>query len=84
MAAKRNYKKEYENYHSRPEQKKNRAARNRARAKAMKEGRASKGDGMDVHHVKPLAKGGSKKGNTRVINKNKNRSFKRTENAGMA
>jgi len=80
----RNYRKEYDNYHSSSKQKKNRAARNGARRKAMKAGRASKGDGMDVHHVKPLAKGGSRKGKTRVVSKSKNRSFRRTKKAGMA
>lgn len=79
----RNYKKEYENYHSKPKQKKNRAARNAARAKAIREGRASKGDGKDVHHVTPLAKGGSRKGATKVVSKSKNRSFARTKSARM-
>lgn len=80
---KRNYKKEYENYQGTEEQKKNRAARNKARAKAVREGRASKGDGMDVDHVVPLAKGGSRDGATRVVSKKKNRSYKRTKKAGM-
>lgn len=79
----RNYKQEYERYHSKPEQKKNRAARNAARAKAVKEGKASKGDGKDVHHVKPLAKGGSRTGKTTVVSKSKNRSFARTKSARM-
>ena len=43
----RNYKKEYENYHSRPEQKVRRAARNTAR-KLLKD-RAGI-EGKDVHH----------------------------------
>jgi hypothetical protein len=81
---KRNYRKEYDNYHSKAEQKKNRAARNTSRRKAIKAGRAAKGDGKDVHHVKPLAKGGSRKGATRVVSKSKNRSFKRTKTARMA
>jgi len=84
MATKRNYAKEYANYHAKPKQKKNRAARNQARSKAVKAGRASKGDGKDVHHVKPLAKGGSRTGRTAVVSKAKNRSFKRTKKAGMA
>ena len=80
----RNYKKEYENYHSKPEQKKNRAKRNQARAEAMRDGRASKGDGKDVDHKKPLSKGGSNhKSNTRVVNKSTNRSFARNKNGGM-
>ena len=43
----RNYKKEYENYHSKPEQKKRRAGRNHARRQL----KATKGIvGKDVHH----------------------------------
>lgn len=79
----RNYAKEYANYHARPEQKKNRAARNKARREAIKNGSARKGDGKDVHHVKPLAKGGSRSGATRVVSKSKNRSFARTKGARM-
>jgi hypothetical protein len=41
-----------------PEQKKNRAARNAARAKLMKEGKVSKGDGKDVAHKVAFDKGG--------------------------
>jgi hypothetical protein len=37
-------------YNSKPEQKKNRAARNRARYQLMKKGVVKKGDGMDVDH----------------------------------
>lgn len=83
MPRKRNYKQEYANYHASDKQKKRRAARNRARREAIKAGRASKGDGMDVHHVKPFAKGGSVKGTTRVVPKSKNRSFARTKRARM-
>ena len=46
----RNYKKERENYHSRPEQMARNAARKRARRQMEKEGKAEKGDGKDVHH----------------------------------
>ena len=46
----RNYKKERENYHSRPEQMLRNAARKRARRQMEKEGKAEKGDGKDVHH----------------------------------
>ena len=79
----RDYEREYDNYHASPKQKKNRAARNKARREAIAEGRAHKGDGKDVHHVKPLAKGGSRNGKTRVTSKSKNRSFPRTRGAGM-
>jgi hypothetical protein len=47
----RDYKKEYREYHSRPEQIKRRAGRNAARRKLMKEGRVHKGDGKDVDHI---------------------------------
>lgn len=61
-------------YQASAEQKKNRAKRNKARAAAVKAGQARKGDGKDVHHVKPLSKGGSNtKGNTRVVSRSKNR-----------
>lgn len=80
----RDYKKEYANYHSRPEQKKKRAARNAARRRAERNGQVKKGDGKDVHHVRPLAKGGGNKpNNTQVVPKSKNRSFARTKTAGM-
>ena len=46
----RNYKKERENYHSRPEQMLRNAARKRARRQMEKEGKAEKFDGKDVHH----------------------------------
>ena len=46
----RNYRKEYENYHSKPKQKKNRAKRNAARDIMEKSGKVSKGDGKDVDH----------------------------------
>ena len=46
----RDYRKEYDNYHSKPEQKKNRAKRNAARSAMEKAGKVKKGDGLDVHH----------------------------------
>ena len=83
MPRKRNYKKEYANYHAKPKQKKRRAARNKANREARKMGLMTQGDGNDVHHVKPFAKGGSAKGATRVVPKSKNRSFARTKRARM-
>ena len=44
----RNYRGEYDNYHSRPEQKKNRARRNAARRIMKRKGVKLKG--KDVHH----------------------------------
>tara|TARA_R100000951_G_C2626977_1_gene176319 strand:- start:727 stop:981 length:255 start_codon:yes stop_codon:yes gene_type:complete len=82
---KRNYRKEYDNYQGTEQQKKNRAKRNAARREMEKAGKVSKGDGKDVAHKKPLAKGGSnKKSNLTVSSKSKNRSFKRTKKAKMA
>jgi hypothetical protein len=79
----RDYKKEYQAYDGTPEVKKKRAERNRARRAAVKDGDAKKGDGMDVHHVTPLAKGGMGGSKTRVIPASKNRSFARTKTARM-
>lgn len=56
-------------YQSSEKQKKNRAKRNKDRAKAIKAGRASKGDGKDVDHIGGINSG---KG-TRVVSKSKNR-----------
>lgn len=64
-------------YQARPEQKKNRAARNAARAKLMKQGKVRKGDGKDVAHVKAFDKGGGNKDGLRVESRSTNRSFKR-------
>jgi 5-methylcytosine-specific restriction endonuclease McrA len=74
----RPYKKEYEQYHSSEEQKKNRAKRNSARKQMEKDGVVKKGDGKDVDHKKPISKGGTnKKTNLRAIKKSANRSFAR-------
>lgn len=79
----RNYRDEYDKYHASPEQKKNRAKRNAARAKLMKAGKVKKGDGMDVAHVKAFDKGGSNKDGLRVEPKAKNRSFKRDSKGNL-
>jgi hypothetical protein len=64
-------------YQAQPDQKKNRAARNAARAKMMKAGKVKKGDGKDVAHVKAFDKGGSNGTGLRVESASANRSFKR-------
>jgi hypothetical protein len=80
----RDYKKEYEAYDGTPEVKKKRALRNAARREAERDGKVSKGDGNDVHHKKPLAKGGGNgKSNLSVVPASKNRSFPRTKTARM-
>lgn len=73
---KRNYRKEYDNYQGKPEQIKNRAARNAARRKMEKAGKVHKGDGKDVDHKSGNPRNNSIK-NLRVQSKSANRSFSR-------
>lgn len=70
---KRDYKKEYRDFHGKPEEKKRRAGRNAARAKMVDSGSARKGDGKDVHHVDHNTANNSRS-NLRVISKSANRS----------
>jgi len=80
----RNYKQEYDRYQGQPEQIENRAMRNAARRAMEKKGVVSKGDGKDVDHKTPIAKGGGNgNGNLRAVPKSANRSFPRTKRAGM-
>lgn len=69
----RDLKKEYDEYHAKPEQKKRRASRNRARAEAEKEGRVKKGDGNEVHHVDAPRTGSLDGTPTKVVPKVSNR-----------
>jgi hypothetical protein len=65
-------------YNARPEQVKNRVARNQARAELMKAGKVTKGDGKDVDHKKPLITGGSNnKSNLEVTSETKNRGWRK-------
>ena len=66
----RNYKKEYDEYHGNPTQRRNRSMRNIARrALGLK-----KGDPREVDHKKPLDKGGGNgKENLRAVSKKTNR-----------
>lgn len=70
---KRNYKKEYANYHSKPKAKKQRARNNKANRDA---GTYGNGDGKDIAHSKPGARG-----KTYKQSPSKNRSFSRTKTA---
>jgi hypothetical protein len=79
----RDYRDEYLKYQGTPEQKKNRAARNAARAKLMKAGKVTKGDGKDVAHVKALDKGGTSSDGLRVEGRQANRSFKRDSKGNL-
>lgn len=69
----RDYREEYDAYHGTPEQKKRRAARNKARRHLEQDGRVSKGDGKDVDHKdhNPLNNSSS---NIRVRDRSANRS----------
>lgn len=69
----RNYRKEYDEYHASPEQKKRRAERNRDRNAAEKAGRVKDGDGREVDHVNAPRKGSLAGAKTRVISKKANR-----------
>lgn len=70
--AKRNYKKEAA-YEDRPEQVKRRMARNRARAKAEKEGKVHKGDGKEVDHQGYHRTGSLSNVPVKVVSKTANR-----------
>ena len=69
----RNLRKEYDEYHAKPEQKKRRAQRNAARAEAMKDGRVSKGDNLEVDHISAPRTGSLENVKTRVVPKTENR-----------
>lgn len=60
-------------YAARPEQRKRRAQRNKARRAAIKSGAVRKGDGKDVDHGAPSKKGSLSKRKTRVMSSSKNR-----------
>ena len=74
--ATRNYRKEYDNYHSSEKQKKDRAHRNNANRQLKREGRIAKGDGKDVDHKDGNPRNNSPS-NLRTRSKNTNRSFSR-------
>ena len=68
----RNYRKEYEEYHGKPEQKRNRNNRNKARRILG----LKNGDPREVDHKKPLSKGGSNnrpnlRATSRTVNREK-------------
>ena len=80
----RNYRKEYDKYHSKEESKSDRAARNKGRRILESAGLVHKGDGKDVDHKQPLSKGGSdERPNLRVKSRSSNRSFARTSKGRM-
>lgn len=72
--AKRNYRKEYDEYQGTEEQKRRRAQRNAARRKAMREGRVKKGDGKEIDHLGFNRRGKLDNSKVRVVSKKTNRS----------
>jgi hypothetical protein len=77
----RDYKSEYENYHSSEKAKKKRAENNAARRKMEKAGKVSKGDGKDVAHSNNRTSD-NRMANLKVQAPSSNRSFKRNTKAG--
>lgn len=69
----RNYRKEYDNYHSSKEQRENRSSRNKARRKLKKAGYDLKGKDVDHKDGNPRNNG---RKNLRVVSKGYNRSKK--------
>jgi hypothetical protein len=65
-------------YNKKPSVQKKRVANNKARRHALAKGTVKKGDGKDVDHKKPLAKGGSATdANTRVVSQKTNRGWRK-------
>lgn len=79
LTKKRNYKKEYANYQSKPQQKVNRAARNQARRVVKKAG--VNVAGKDVAHKNGNPRD-NRRGNLTLQRPAQNRSFARTKTAG--
>ena len=66
----RNYRKEYDDYHSSSKQRKNRSTRNKARRKL----KLAVGDKREADHKQPLSKGGTNaKSNLRAVSRTANR-----------
>ena len=78
---KRDYKKEYQNYHGTPEQRRKNDSRKKARRLMEKLGKVKKFDNKDVDHKNGNALQ-SHKSNLRVTTKTANRSFPRNAKAG--
>ena len=68
----RNYRKEYVDYHIQPKQKKDRAARNKARLSALKKGKVKKNSAYDVHHKDKNPRNNNSK-NITVVHRKVNR-----------
>lgn len=73
MAKKRNYRKEYDDYHASEEQKDRRAERNRDRKAAEKKHGKAALKGKEVDHQNAPRKGSLKGSKTKIISKAANR-----------
>ncbi len=73
MPKKRDYAKEYREYHGTPEQKKRRAQRNAARREAEDKGLVRKGDGKEVDHLGSNRKGPLNNKRVKVVSRKANR-----------
>ena len=71
----RDYKKDYEQFQSSPQQVADRSSRNKARRKMLSGGKVRKGDGKDVDHKNGNPQDNRTK-NLRVMSKSKNRGDK--------
>ena len=72
LIKKRKGQSEYRKYHSSTKMKKDRAARNKARRLATRQGKVSKGDRKEVDHVDGNPRNNSKR-NVRVVPRRHNR-----------
>lgn len=72
MKKRRDYKKEYREYHGTKEQIKRRAARNKARRMLARDGLVRKGDGKEVDHKNFNPEDNSRR-NLRVVSQRVNR-----------
>ena len=71
----RNYKREYALSGAKPNEKKNRASRNKIRRKLTRTGAVRKGDGKDIDHIDKNPRNNNR-GNIRVVSKRVNRARK--------
>ena len=71
----RNYKREYALSGAKPNEKKNRASRNKVRRRMLKTGAVRKGDGKDIDHIDKTPRNNSRS-NLRVVSKRVNRAKK--------
>lgn len=68
----RDYRHEYDKFHSSTKSKKDRASRNKVRREAERDGRVSKGDGKDIDHRNGNPRD-NRRSNLRVVSKSANR-----------